>query len=50
MKAFCEDCQRVVDISPTGQKQNPSRGSSTWWLIDVHADKGEICNGSGKRV
>lgn len=52
-KARCPECDALVGISPTGEKQSPdSLLTSMWWRIDVHKkpDEEKICEGSGKRV
>lgn len=50
-KGRCPNCDELVGLSPTGEKQHPER-SSEWWRIDLHRHptKQEICEGSGKRV
>lgn len=51
VKARCPDCDELVQIHDTGEKQHPDR-SSHWWTFVLHKqpDKPEICQGSGKRV
>ncbi len=48
-KARCPNCDALVGISPTGDKQHPEH-SSKWRRVDMHGHEGKICEGSGKRV
>lgn len=51
MKARCPVCDDLVGIAPTKEKQVPdSCFSSEWQRIDMHAFKGQVCEGSGKKV
>ncbi len=47
-RGWCPVCDRLVGISP-GERQSPAF-SSRWWLLDVHALNGKLCEGSGKRI
>lgn len=48
----CPDCDALVGISPTRERQHPTRGTSMWWRVDVHKhpNRPELCDGSGKKV
>ncbi len=49
ISGICPVCDALVGISTRGERQHPDR-TSTWWLIDVHARDGKICDGSGRRI
>lgn len=50
--AWCPDCDTLVGISATGERQHPVIGTATWWRIDIHKHpaRAELCKGSGKKV
>jgi hypothetical protein len=50
VSGHCPVCERLVGLSPTGERQG-SRGTSQWWRVDLHSDgKGGLCAGGGRRV
>lgn len=49
VSGYCPVCDRLVGLSPTGERQGRF-GTSTWWRVDMHAAAGKICEGSGRRV
>ena len=62
--ARCPECDELVSITPTGQRQHPERGTSTWWRVADHPSAVELkvmsdgsiveiqvrCPGSGRKV
>lgn len=56
VRGHCPDCEAagrdsLHEITPTGERRHPERGTDTWWRIVMHSDRaGGICAGSGKRV
>lgn len=50
MKAHCEECGRLVEITP-GDVIQPGF-TARWWRLVLHAVEldGAICDGSGRNV
>lgn len=50
--ARCPVCDTLVSITPTGERRHATKGTDTWWRVDMHKHpaKTEVCDGSGKKV
>ena len=51
MRAWCPECDELLEITPTGEKRH--EGYSSEWqriVMHKHPTKPEICKGSGRKV
>ena len=48
-RGWCPVCDRLVGISSSGQRIGVG-GTACYWLLDLHAVDGKLCEGSGRRI